>query len=89
MSEFSERLQQLKLVIEETVKFPAEYLFKFIVPAKSVNEILVILQGMEIEEKASQNGNYVSVSGKKIMNDSQEIITIYQKASVIKGIISL
>ena len=89
MSEFTERLQQLKLVLDETVKFPAEYLFKFIVPAAEVPTILSVLEGMSIEEKASQNGTYVSVSGKKIMNSSQEIIVIYQKASVIKGIISL
>jgi putative lipoic acid-binding regulatory protein len=89
MSEFSERLQQLKLVIDETVEFPSSYLFKFIVPMGQLEEVLVILSEMEIEKKASMNGNYISVSGKKTMNSSQEIIVIYQKASVIKGIISL
>jgi hypothetical protein len=89
MSELSEGLYKLKLVLDETVKFPSEYLFKFIVPQASVLEILDILEGMQIEETPSKNGNYVSVSAKKVMNTSQDIITIYHRASVIKGIISL
>lgn len=89
MSPLEDKLYKLKLVLDETVKFPAEYLFKFIVPVSEVHRILFILQGMEIEQKASTNGNYISVSGKKIMLTSDEIITVYQNAAVIKGIISL
>jgi len=44
---------------------------------------------MEIEQKASSSGKYISVSGKMIMNKSEDIILVYQRASVIKGIISL
>ncbi len=89
MSELDVKLSQLKLVIDETVKFPSEYLFKFIVPLESIHQILFIMQGMEIEQKASSNGKYISVSGKMMMNKSEEIILVYQRASVIKGIISL
>lgn len=89
MSELELRLSQLKLVIDETVEFPSEYLFKFIVPVESIHQILSFMQGMEIEQKASSNGKYISVSGKMIMNKSEEIILVYQRASVIKGIISL
>lgn len=89
MDPLQDRLYKLKLVLDETVKFPSEYLFKFIVPLSEVHQIIFILQGMEIEQKASSNGNYISVSGKTLMNSSDDIITIYQRASVIKGIISL
>lgn len=89
MSGLSDALRNLKLVLDETVKFPAEYLFKFIVPVGEVHQILFILQGMEIEQKASQNGNYISVSAKSVMNSSEDVITIYLRASVIKGVISL
>ena len=89
MSPLEDKLFKLKLVLEETVKFPSEYLFKFIVPIGEVHKILFILQGMEIEQKASANGNYISVSGKIIMQTSDDIIVIYRRASVIKGIISL
>ncbi|MEA9357765.1 hypothetical protein SHI21_16155 [Bacteriovorax sp. PP10] len=89
MSEFELRLSQLKLVLDETVKFPSEYLFKFIVPLEEIHQIIFIMQGMEIEQKASSSGKYISVSGKMVMNTSEEIILVYKRASVIKGIISL
>ena len=89
MDPLQDRLFKLKLVLDETVTFPSEYLFKFIVPIGEVHQILFILQGMEIEQRASSNGNYISVSGKTMMKTSDEIITVYQRASVIKGIISL
>lgn len=89
MTELSDRLHKLKLVLDETQKFPAEYLFKFIVPVGEVHQILFILQGMEIEQKASANGNYISVSGKTTVHKSDDVIIVYQRASVIKGIISL
>lgn len=89
MTPLEDRLHKLKLVLDETVKFPSEYLFKFIVPISEVHQILFILQGMEIEQRASANGNYISISGKTTMHSSQDIITVYERASVIKGIISL
>ena len=89
MSELEVRLGQLKLVLDETVKFPSEYLFKFIVPVDQIHQILFIMQGLEIEQKASSSGKYISVSGKMIMQKSEDIILVYQRASVIKGIISL
>ncbi|MBC7427268.1 MAG: DUF493 domain-containing protein [Bacteriovorax sp.] len=89
MTPLEDRLFKLKLVLDETVKFPSEYLFKFIVPLAEIHHILFILQGMEIEQKASSNGNYISVSGKMMMLKSEEIIKVYERAAVIKGIISL
>lgn len=89
MNVLQDKLYKLKLVLDETVAFPTEYLFKFIVPVSEVHQILFIMKGMEIEQKASGNGNYISVSGKMIMNKSDDIILVYQRASVIKGIISL
>ena len=85
----ADRLFKLKLVMDETVKFPTEYLFKFIVPVSEVHHILLILQGMDVDERASSSGKYISVSGKKVFENSDDIITIYKKASTIQGIISL
>lgn len=84
-----DRLIKLKLVMDETVEFPTEYLFKFIVPVSEVHQVMLILQGLDIDERASANGKYISVSGKGIFLSSDEIIKIYKRASVIKGIISL
>ena len=84
-----ERLWKLRLVLDETVEFPTEYLFKFIIPVIELNEMLNILKGMEIEERASSGGKYISVSAKKVFDSSDDIIKTYRAASKIKGIISL
>lgn len=86
---FAERMWKLKMVLDETVEFPTEYLFKFIVPVAEVHQVLFILQGMDIDERASSGGKYISVSAKKVFDTSDEIIKIYKRVSVIKGIISL
>ncbi len=89
MTPLDDRLFKLKLMLEETVEFPSEYLFKFIVPLSEVHQILFILKDMEIEQKASGKGNYISVSGKVIVQKSDDIILVYERAATIKGIISL
>ena len=89
MNPFEDRLFKLKLVLDETQTFPMSYLFKFIVPLSEIHHILLILDGMEIEQKASSKGNYISVSGRLMANTSDDIIKIYRRASQIKGVISL
>ena len=89
MTELEDKLFKLKLVLDETVKFPTEYYFKFIVPIAEIHQILFIMNDMHVEQKPSSNGNWISVSGKKLISTSDEIILVYQRASVIKGIISL
>ena len=84
-----DKLVKLQLVLDETTKFPSIYLYKFIVPVTQVQKILSVLENMEIEQKASSNGNWISVSARAIMQNSNEIIAIYKKASVIQGVISL
>jgi len=87
--QLNDRLTKLKLVLDETLKFPSPYLFKFIVPLHEVQNILKVLEGMEIEQKASSNGNYISVSARAVMSKSEDIIIVYEKASKVQGVISL
>jgi len=84
-----ERLWKLKLVLDETVEFPTEYLFKFIVPISEIDLVLVHLEELEVEQRPSKNGNYVSVNAKKKFHTSEEIIIIYRKVSGVKGLIAL
>lgn len=85
----AERMWKLKLVMDETMEFPTSYLFKFIVPVSEVHELLNILKGMDIDERASAGGKYISVSAKNTFNNSDEILKIYKSVATIKGIISL
>jgi len=85
--------RKLKIQLDDTTVFPADYLYKFIVPAaeNQVAEVESIFNntGAVITTKNSKTGKYVSVSILLKLNSSDEIITFYEKAGKIKGIISL
>ena len=88
--EFYERL---KTELNNSNTWPAEYLFKFIVPTDQEKiekvENAFNSMGAVIETKNSKTGKYTSISIDVQMPNAQEIIDKYLELSTIKGIISL
>jgi len=89
-SEFYERL---RTELDNSNVWPAEYLFKFIVPSNN-NKVEIVENafdnlGAVIVTKHSKTGKYTSISVDVRMNSSQDIIDKYQEVSIIEGIISL
>lgn len=88
--EFYARLKEE--LINSTV-WPAEYLFKFIVP--SAPEKIEAIEnafnqmGAVIETNQSKTGKYTSVSINVRMQSAQAVIDKYIEMSAIEGIISL
>jgi len=84
---------KLKLSLENTTKFPAKYMFKFIVPTDDikVNEIKDIFNysGVIINTKPSKTGKYKSLTIVIIMKSADEIIKKYKEVSKVEGVISL
>ena len=93
MSDKDDFYSKLKIQLDDTTDFPADYLYKFIVPASDnqVAEVESVFNntGAVINTKNSKTGKYVSVSIILKLNSSDEIITYYRKVEKIKGIISL
>ena len=93
MSDKDDFYSKLKIQLDDTTDFPADYLYKFIVPASDnqVAEVESIFNntGAVINTKNSKTGKYVSVSIILKLNSSDEIIAYYRKVEKIKGIISL
>lgn len=93
MNNKDEFYTKLKVQLEDTTKFPADYLYKFIVPTteNQVTEVEHIFDktGAVIKTKKSKTGKYVSVSIMLKLKNSDEVISYYKKAEKIKGIISL
>ena len=90
-SAFYERLKA-ELDINNPV-WPAEYLFKFIVPTdkekiQKVEDAFNCL-GAVIKTTKSKTGKFTSISIDVQMNSAQEIIDKYLAVSAIEGIISL
>jgi putative lipoic acid-binding regulatory protein len=93
MNDKKEFYTKLKAQLDDTTKFPADYLYKFIVPteANQVAEVETIFNnsGAVINKKKSKTGKYVSVSIVLKIESSDKVISYYKRAEKIKGIISL
>lgn len=85
--------KKLKSQLDDTTKFPADYLYKFIVPAgeNKSEKVKTIFdnKGAIIDTKKSKTGKYTSISIRLHVKSSDEIINYYKEAEKIKGIISL
>jgi putative lipoic acid-binding regulatory protein len=93
MSDNKDFYTKLKAQLDDTTTFPADYLYKFIVPtdASQVDEVQAIFNntGAVINTKKSKTGKYVSVSIVLKIESSEKVISYYKEAGKIKGIISL
>ncbi len=76
-----ERLQKMD--------WPEVFMFKFIVTPEKVEEVKKIFGPAEIKTRKSRNGNYVSVTGKEMILDSETVIDRYKEAAKIEGLIAL
>ena len=84
---------KLKGQLEDTTKFPSDYMYKFIVPAignqqKEVQRVFDN-KGAVINTKKSKTGKYISISVVLKLDSAQEVIDYYKKVEKIEGIISL
>lgn len=88
--EFYERL---RTELNNSNTWPAEYLFKFIVPTnpKKIETVENAFNNMGavIVTKHSKTGKYTSVSIDVQMTNAQKIIDKYLELSTVEGIISL
>ena len=84
---------ELRKKLEESiVSFPYVYMFKFII--KSDNKTMALVEVIfdsdaEIIQKQSTNGNYISITVKQVVLNVDEIISVYEKAAAIEGVMSL
>ncbi len=83
---------ELRKKLEESINsFPYVYMFKFIV--KADNRAMALIEVIfdddaEIIQKQSAKGNYISITVKQVVMSVDEIISIYQKAAAIDGVMS-
>jgi putative lipoic acid-binding regulatory protein len=75
--------------LEDQHTWPSEYMFKFIVPSYSEEQVRGIFQGHHLQARESSKGNYTSITVKMMINSTSEVIEIYEEAYKIKGVISL
>ncbi len=86
-----EREQRLRALLDKQ-NYPSIYLFKFII--KKDQEKMIDIkrcfdETAEIEIHPSKNGNYISVSIKQMMLNTDDILDRYERVSKIKNVIVL
>jgi len=79
----------LREKLDQHYAWPSLYTFKFIVPKEKVDEVKKLFPMHTSTERASKNGNYVSITLNMMMPDSQTVIGVYNQVSTIEGLIAL
>ena len=93
-SENSEEFySRLKEQLKESSSWPAEYLYKFIVPTspqkiKKIENVFASIKA-KIELKQSKSGKYTSISIRTRLYNPDAVIHKYKEVSKVKGVISL
>lgn len=86
-----DQFDKLRELLAE-LNYPSVYLYKFIIK-KDADKLLAIKkcfdESAEIETKPSKNGNYISVSIKEMMLNSEDIIERYKRVGEIDDVIKL
>ena len=80
---------KFKSLLEEQMTFPDYYTFKFIVNESTKTVVTEALIDHQIEIRTSKNGKYTSITSRKLVNTSHEVIEIYQEIGKIDGVITL
>lgn len=93
MDNKEEFYKRLKKELSDSTLWPAEYLYKFIVPTEA-EKVATIENafndmGAVIETTQSKTGKYTSVSINVRMASAQAVIDKYIELSSVEGIISL
>lgn len=65
-------------------------MFKFIVPTDRTKDVLDLFDKKDdISTRESKNGKYICVTAKRRVKSSEEVLEVYEQASLIKGVMPL
>lgn len=81
--------ENFRQLLDDQNDWPAEYLFKFIVPRDGVEKIKKVFGAQPVTVRASTKGNYASVTARIEMSSSDEVVAIYEAAAEVEGVVSL
>jgi putative lipoic acid-binding regulatory protein len=76
-------------LLDEQYSWPDYYTYKFVINADKKTDLVQILGDIDISEKSSRTGKFTSITARCLINNSQEVLAVYQRVSKIEGIISL
>lgn len=81
--------EKFRDLLEQNYQWPDFYTWKFIVKADGQGQVMALLEGMEVSVRESGKGNYVSITVRKFVASSDEVLAVYQLIAGIPGVLSL
>jgi hypothetical protein len=75
--------------LNETHRWPAAYVFKWVVPAALAPEIEALLVGAELSRRPSKNGRFVGITAKLTVPSADAVIALYQRVARFPGVVAL
>lgn len=84
-----EWLKSFREKLDQHYAWPSLYVFKFIVPTGQEDAVKKLFPNHVASEKRSEKGKYTSLTVQMMMPSSEAVISIYEQASVIEGLIAL
>lgn len=88
-----EQFKSLHEKLSNDITWPSVYMFKFIIPTLNTEELAILISHFdpksEIDYKQSSSGKYISITIKELLESPDAVIEKYQKAAIIKGVMSL
>jgi hypothetical protein len=82
-------LKSFQTQLDQHHQWPSVYIFKFIVPKGKEGELKGLFPLHASEEKASTQGNYISLTFRMMMSSSEAVIEVYVRAESVEGLIAL
>lgn len=77
-------------LLNASYKWPALYLFKFIVPTEQGKELEKLMQEAQTTEtRPSANSKYMAYTFHCPMGSAQEVLDVYARVKIIPGLVSL
>lgn len=83
---------KLRKALEKEKKWPLKYMFKFIVPndmVKLESVKMLLPDPSKVVVKSSKTMKYLSISGVYFMKSPESIISIYEEAGKLEGVMAL
>ncbi len=87
-----QNIDKFRELLADNEQWPLLYYFKFIVQnnQEKLNQVKGLFQDPEtISYKTSRDIKFIGMSCKQLMPDPESIIAIYEKASLVDGLIAL
>lgn len=80
---------KFKTLLDEQITWPDYYSFKFVTKTEHKTKVIDLLTDHKISEKPSKNGTYTSITSRKLLQSSDEVIEVYKLVSTVEGVITL